>query len=554
MRGEAVVGSSRRNDTAGALAVAVVAMVVLAPLVWGAGLPRGHDLVLELVRIEEFAAALHEGVVRPRWAANLNGGYGYPIFDFFPLVLLYLAGIPRALGVPLEHAVELAHCTLFAIGALGSAALGRDVGGRPGAIVLPVVFVAAPYLAHDLYVRNAWSELAAMCLAPGALAATLAAARRPSGHTVAAAGGLLALFGVAHNLSAAMYAPIFAAATAVAALGAPRVGLTRRIAAVTAAVGLGLLCAATYLVPIAALGAFVAIQFEPSGAFDVLNNLIALDRVVADGWGPTFAFVAIGVVAAVLNAAFGRRIDAGLALALALLLFAPTDPFRVVWEEVDSLRILQFGWRLYSPATLLAAIAIARLASTLHARWQAKGPATTVGGVLLLALALVASAQASREAFSQPRIDDPAIGAPERLRAHRVTTTTLDEFVPRTVEVFPDIPAGAPLAWHDTTAQTTTVEYTSHAQLHAVRATSAGELLLRTFHFPGWTVLVDDDVVEPRVTRRGTMAIALEPGDHLVRLEMRRTRAHRVGDGLSVLGLLVVAGLLVGRRRPTAVA
>lgn len=50
------------------------------------GLPLTHDGVIHVARIANFYSALTEGTLVPRWAANLNWGFGTPILMFvYPL-------------------------------------------------------------------------------------------------------------------------------------------------------------------------------------------------------------------------------------------------------------------------------------------------------------------------------------------------------------------------------------------------------------------------------------------------------------------------------------
>src|SRR5690606_4278812 len=80
-----------RRELAAAAVVVAAALISVAPA-FGPGIPRGHDTVFELVRIAEYGRALQEGVFPPRWASNFFGGYGYPIFVYFPPLFSMVAG------------------------------------------------------------------------------------------------------------------------------------------------------------------------------------------------------------------------------------------------------------------------------------------------------------------------------------------------------------------------------------------------------------------------------------------------------------------------------
>src|SRR5579859_5337982 len=50
------------------------------------GLPPTHDGEYHVVRFYEFYRVLRSGVIYPRWAPDLNFGYGVPLFNYvYPL-------------------------------------------------------------------------------------------------------------------------------------------------------------------------------------------------------------------------------------------------------------------------------------------------------------------------------------------------------------------------------------------------------------------------------------------------------------------------------------
>ena len=83
------MSESVRQHLAIAICVAVCTLVACYPLFFS-GLPHGNDIGLELIRLTEYQRALADGQLPPRWAENLEGGFGYPIFNFFPHVFLML--------------------------------------------------------------------------------------------------------------------------------------------------------------------------------------------------------------------------------------------------------------------------------------------------------------------------------------------------------------------------------------------------------------------------------------------------------------------------------
>ncbi len=57
------------------------------------GIPRGHDTPDHVARIANFYQSLAEGNLIPRWAGNLNWGYGHPILMFLYPLPSYIASV-----------------------------------------------------------------------------------------------------------------------------------------------------------------------------------------------------------------------------------------------------------------------------------------------------------------------------------------------------------------------------------------------------------------------------------------------------------------------------
>ena len=66
-----------------AIGIAALALPVSMPLLTTA-LAAGHDTFVYVPRLVEFHESIREGVLLPRWAPDLSGGYGQPLFLFTP--------------------------------------------------------------------------------------------------------------------------------------------------------------------------------------------------------------------------------------------------------------------------------------------------------------------------------------------------------------------------------------------------------------------------------------------------------------------------------------
>jgi uncharacterized membrane protein len=131
----------RLSPALAALAAEARFLAVVGAAVLAAGLPllqlqqmSGHDTTEYLPRNVEFFRALADGQLVPRWAPDLDGGYGQPLFLFNPPLAYYVTALFHALGASLVGAEDLAILALLAAGVLGVYVLARDYLGRWGAV------------------------------------------------------------------------------------------------------------------------------------------------------------------------------------------------------------------------------------------------------------------------------------------------------------------------------------------------------------------------------------------------------------------------------------
>src|SRR5579872_5283308 len=64
-----------------------------------AGFAFTHDGQDHIARIANFYLNLQQGVIVPRWAENLNWGYGHPILEFLYPLPSYIASLFHFLGL-----------------------------------------------------------------------------------------------------------------------------------------------------------------------------------------------------------------------------------------------------------------------------------------------------------------------------------------------------------------------------------------------------------------------------------------------------------------------
>ena len=125
------------------------------------GLIKGHDILYEITRVAEYSHSLKDTGFPVRWSANLEGGFGEPIFNFFPPLFLITSAIQMLLGFSITGAIKTSIFIFTLSGGIGMYLFAREFYGRNGGLIAAGLYIIAPYHFVDIYIRNAYSEYAA---------------------------------------------------------------------------------------------------------------------------------------------------------------------------------------------------------------------------------------------------------------------------------------------------------------------------------------------------------------------------------------------------------
>jgi len=131
-----------------------------------AGIPLTHDGGDHVARIANFYQNITEGNLIPRWAGNLNWGYGHPILEFLYPLSSYIASLLHLLGISLVSSTVL----VFILGMTLSFVfmylwLSRFLS-KSAALFGAVLYTYAPYRFVEIYVRGDIGENLAFAFIP----------------------------------------------------------------------------------------------------------------------------------------------------------------------------------------------------------------------------------------------------------------------------------------------------------------------------------------------------------------------------------------------------
>jgi len=110
------------------IAAMLVAFFAAWPLISQAGFLNtrgGGDSPFLLQRLQQLDSALRDGHFPVRWMGDANYGFGYPFFNYYAPLSIYIAALFRLLGFSFVRSIEAAQLLGFLLAALGIYLLAR---------------------------------------------------------------------------------------------------------------------------------------------------------------------------------------------------------------------------------------------------------------------------------------------------------------------------------------------------------------------------------------------------------------------------------------------
>lgn len=511
-------------------ALQVTAVLLFTICVVGAALPLfgtnyipTHDGEYHIIRIVEFARMLGAGYMIPRWAPDMNSGYGIPIFNYHYPLPDYIGSAVRVFTHDAVYAFQMSmgfgYILLAGAAFLWLSALFGTVPALVGALVTAFV----PYLFVDTYVRGSIGEVWATAF----LLLSLYLLEKKKLVWFGVAYGFLIL---SHNIMAMLYTPFI--------LG--YVFIRNKKAAVWMLAGLGI--SAFFWVP-ALLEAKYMVGLN---TVNFRQYFVQLYELLIPSWGTGFAgsgsfgntmSVQMGIapllvmIGAVWVQIRQRRSEGAMLwyfiaiVLLAVLFMLPIST--PLWELISPLQLMQYPWRLLSFVIPIAGFCAAFWVFSLKNKgW----------GLVIAILAVGLAASYARPVLYAPRNE-----------AYYMSRPNFTDGTSSMGNSFSTVWTG----WKDTRALNlfTTEGGTVSGLLkssymdHEVRLTmaNASNVTVHTLYFPGWVAFVDGKQIGITYQKDGIIHVIVPKGEHVLRVLFTETTVRKFADGLTILSLAILA-------------
>ncbi len=541
------------------------------------GLPLTHDGQDHVARIANFYQNLTEGNIIPRWAGNLNWGYGHPILEFLYPLPSYLASLFHFFGFTLVDSVKFVFGISFVLSAITMYFFVKELlSDEKTALLAGLLYVIAQYRFVDLYVRGAIGEHVAFIFPPLIFyfLLKLSQAYRHSGESRLGrlqnqtvkrfqneerasgqarmtinyrfvVGGSFSLAGLilSHNAIMIMFLSIiFLYAIYIIWQSSFNKYLILNTLYILL-LGFGL--SSFFLLPAFFEGKYTLRDIVTSGGY-VSNFIINFKDFVYGQWnyGGTGAFnVQIGLIHWLLiiiaipmtYILFKKRnklwiFSLGSLVIFFLSLFLMTPPSMFIWENITILQKFQFPWRFLSVTVFVSSVIGALVVHFLPSNLK-------MLGIYILILAVLFFNKDYWHAKGY------LIKPESFFEGIYNGTTDTGESAPIWSVRFMEKRPKEHIQVINGNAVIKELSRKSTVHVYEIDAKERSRILENTLYFPGWNVSVDGrkaDIEFQDPQHRGLMTFFVEKGKHNIEIKFGETKLRLFADIITVATLTVV--------------
>ncbi|MBU4098551.1 glycosyltransferase family 39 protein [Patescibacteria group bacterium] len=541
----------------------IISFIPLTDLI-NPGLPVTHDGQDHVARIANFYQNLQEGVLVPRWAPNLNWGYGHPILMFLYPLPSYIASLFHALGFSFVDSTKLVFAVAYILSGLAMFLWLKEFLSKEAAFTGSLLYIFAPYRFIDLYVRGAIGEHVAFVFPPLILYFLLKLSKKYSYKYLLLGSLSLAGFILSHNAISLMFLPIIILyAVYLISQSQQKSYILRHTSYIFL---LGFALSAFFWLPAFMEGKYTLRDIVTKGGFE--NNFVSFHQFIYGLWNyggsGTFS-VQVGVLhwLSVLSSIplclylYKKKNKLWIMVTGLLLIFITSlvlidKNSQIIWQKLTLIQKFQFPWRFLSVAvfasSVLGAIAVSFIPKILFN----KKLSTSVNLTSRISISIIIITAGILFLNKDYWHAKGYLYKPESFytSVYPGTTDTGESAPVWSVRFMEKLPKSHVEVIQ---GQAEIIEGKRTATVHQYKISNAVNAGIRenTLYFPGWQVLVDDkpvDIQYQDANNRGVITFFVENGNHDLQIKFTQTRLRLIADIISIGSLLVLIGLGIMNR------
>ncbi|HSA84448.1 MAG TPA: 6-pyruvoyl-tetrahydropterin synthase-related protein [Patescibacteria group bacterium] len=515
------------------------------------GLPVTHDGRDHVARIANFYQNLAEGNLVPRWAGNLNWGYGHPVLMFLYPLPSYLGSLFHFLGLSFVDSTKLVFAFSFVASILTMYLWLRQFLSKKAAVVGGLLYGYAPYHFVDLYVRGAIGEMAAFIFPPLVCYFMYKLSQKNTYQYLLGGAFSLAGFILAHNAVSLMFLPM---------LGLYAIYLfwqskNRRslLLVFCSVLFFGFSLSAFFWAPAFLEGRYTLRDIVIEGVTQ--SRFVSFSDLVYGNWnyGQSGEFTVqvgmlqwLGVLFSVIvllqyfkKREYERWLILGLLFVFigSLVIMLPLS--QLVWDNISILQKFQFPWRFLFVTMFSAAVLGAYGFSFFPKRLQ------TIGLIIFIIMLVFTTKDMW---YAKTYVERP-----ERFYTDVFhSTTDTGESAPIWSVRFMEKTPSAPIEIIGGEGKVTILNRTTTKHEYEVITDERMQLRENTLYFPGWEVFIDNKPVTIEFqdqNNRGVMTFFVEPGTHTITVLFTETKLRFGANVISIVSLFVLIFFGIFRKK-----
>lgn len=502
------------------------------------GLPSTHDGQDHVARIANFYTNLSEGNVVPRWAGNLNWGYGHPILMFLYPLPSFLASLFHLFGLSFVDATKAVFGLSMILSGITMYVWLKEFLDIRSAFVGGLLYIFAPYRFVDLYVRGAIGEHVAFIFPPLVLYFLLQMSKKITRFNFAGASFSIAGLILAHNAISLMFVPVIILYAIFLVANTKKSYLLFYYLSIMV---LGFGMASFFWLPAYVEGKYTLRDIVTKGGY--LKSFVNFSDFLYGPWsygGSGLFTVQIGIVQWIfilfsipgMILFFRGKNLLWIAILVSLVLFGfvlflMTPGSTYIWQKVTLIQKFQFPWRFLSLTVFLSAFLAAVTFSV----------ATNKLKNILLVLIIIAVISLNRNYW---HAKDFQVKPEQFYSGVYYGTTDTGESAPIWSIRFMEHIPNAPVEVISGNASVSMESRNTTLHRYSIDAIERSRIRENTLYFPGWVVVIDGTAVNIEFQdplNRGLITYYVDAGKHNIEVRFSETKLRQVANIISAVSL-----------------
>jgi hypothetical protein len=520
-----------------------ILILALFSKIWLPGLPLTHDSQAHLARMANAYTAIKDGHFPPRWAPNLNNGFGYPVFNFnYPLA--YWLSVPFiAANFSIELTFKIITVLSLVAGCVGSFWIFKLYFSQPSSLIASLLYSLGIYSSQLVFVRGGIGELLYFAILPWLLYTLSILMKNKDGLMGALVALLFSCLLLSHNV--------------LAFFGAPLVGIyimllyflyNKNVHFLLPLVsGLGL--TGFFWIPALIERRWTTLDSVTINQY-FTEHFASISQLAVGAWGYGFSFpgpvdglsLAVGmmpitltvvaILATIKYRAWKQRVVLFTGASFLIYGFLMLPMSAPLWKSLPLLGFIQFPWRLNFFMTFIMAFwsAIAITSLKLHRGWL----------ILLSLLIIIPAGQRNKPTTGFTHEDIYYLTTAE-------TSSLADENMPiwfdkhKAYAFASDHFTTHPVYSNEAGVKIKVLSWKTAHHRYEIITDKTTRIWERTAYFPGWQTTANGvpiNIHYDQPDSSGMLNYWLEPGTYMIETNFRETTWPRIiGNSISLISL-----------------